>query len=77
MDRDSARADYAPAALCLCLAKGRPHARVGFCHAAGMGDLIEAVRRGHGPNLNRLKQDLMAWVAGAQIGLSHWLRDVF
>ena len=63
MDRHRARAHHAPAAFGLGFAERGTHLRQCIGHAAGVRHLIEAVRRGHGPDPHRLEQNIEARIA--------------
>jgi hypothetical protein len=67
MNRDGTGADHTPAALGFCFPESCSNSRITLGHATRMWDLVKAIGGDHGPNLNRLKQDLMMWVTGSEI----------
>ncbi len=63
MHRHRAGAHHPPAAFRLGYAEAGAHLRQRIGHAAGVRHLIEAVRRGNGPDAHRLEQNIEARIA--------------
>ena len=66
VNRHGARAYHAPAAFRLRLAKARAHVRQRVRHATRVGNLIEAIRRGHRTDSYRIEQHRISRVHGGQ-----------
>ena len=57
---------HSPAPLGLDTSHGCDRRWITIAATVAMGHLIKAIFRGYGPDLNRLKQNVIAWISG------HW-----
>ncbi len=62
MSGDRTRRYHAPSALRLGATEGRPNARIGLGHTAGVGHLVEAIGGCNRADLHRLKENLVVWI---------------